>query len=53
MLEAARPYLLRVLGPNCVGLLVPGIGLNASFAHTGAKDAACEEVGPTPQRRRP
>src|ERR1019366_2208937 len=22
--------------PNCVGLLVPGIGLNASFAHTGA-----------------
>jgi acetyltransferase len=38
MLDAARPYLLRVLGPNCVGLLVPGIGLNASFAHTGAKD---------------
>ncbi len=38
MLEAARPYLLRVLGPNCVGLLVPSIGLNASFAHTGARD---------------
>lgn len=36
MLAAARPYLLRILGPNCVGLLVPGIGLNASFAHTGA-----------------
>lgn len=35
-LEAARPYLLRILGPNCVGLLVPGIGLNASFAHTDA-----------------
>jgi len=32
MLDAARPWLLRVLGPNCVGLLVPGIGLNASFA---------------------
>lgn len=32
MLEAARPNLLRILGPNCVGLLVPGIGLNASFA---------------------
>jgi acetyltransferase len=40
MLDAARPYLLRVLGPNCVGLLVPGIGLNASFAHTGAKDGS-------------
>lgn len=36
VLDAAQPYLLRLLGPNCVGLLVPGIGLNASFAHTGA-----------------
>ena len=36
MLDAARPHLLRILGPNCVGLLVPGIGLNASFAHTDA-----------------
>jgi acetyltransferase len=36
MLAAAKPYLLRILGPNCVGLLVPGIGLNASFAHTNA-----------------
>ncbi|MEO7496619.1 MAG: GNAT family N-acetyltransferase [Massilia sp.] len=35
-LDAAHPYILRLLGPNCVGLLVPGIGLNASFAHTGA-----------------
>ena len=26
----------RVLGPNCLGLLVPGIGLNASFAHVDA-----------------
>ena len=36
MLAAAKPYLLRILGPNCMGLLVPGLGLNASFAHTGA-----------------
>ena len=36
MLEAARPHLLRVLGPNCVGLLAPHAGLNASFAHTTA-----------------
>ena len=33
MLDAARPHRLRILGPNCVGLMVPGIGLNASFAH--------------------
>jgi acetyltransferase len=32
MLEAARPHLLRILGPNCLGLLVPGAQLNASFA---------------------
>jgi acetyltransferase len=33
MLEAAQPHLLRVVGPNCVGIMVPGRGLNASFAH--------------------
>ncbi len=32
-LDAARPYLLRLVGPNCVGILVPGIGLDASFSH--------------------
>jgi acetyltransferase len=36
MLKAAQPFTLRILGPNCIGLLVPGIGLNASFAHCGA-----------------
>jgi acetyltransferase len=36
MLDAARPHLLRVLGPNCLGVLSPHIGLNASFAHTHA-----------------
>lgn len=29
--EAAGP--LRIMGPNVLGLMVPGIGLNASFAH--------------------
>jgi acetyltransferase len=33
MLQAARPHALRILGPNCIGFLAPGIGLNASFAH--------------------
>ncbi|WP_439590332.1 bifunctional acetate--CoA ligase family protein/GNAT family N-acetyltransferase [Hydrogenophaga sp.] len=35
-LNAARPFTLRLLGPNCLGLLSPHIGLNASFAHTDA-----------------
>ena len=38
MLEAARPHVLRVLGPNCLGLLTPRLGLNASFAHADALD---------------
>jgi acetyltransferase len=33
LLDAARPYLLRVVGPNCLGLMVPALGLNASFSH--------------------
>ena len=36
MLEAARPNLFRVLGPNCLGLIVPELKLNASFAHVPA-----------------
>jgi acetyltransferase len=37
--EAAAAGRMRVLGPNCLGILVPGLKLNASFAagmpHTG------------------
>lgn len=36
VLAMARSYGMRLLGPNCLGLLVPGIGLNASFAHLPA-----------------
>ncbi len=37
MLDAAKPSLLRIVGPNCLGLLAPHAGLNASFSHVGAK----------------
>ncbi len=33
MLDAARPHLLRIVGPNCLGTMVPGLGINASFSH--------------------
>ncbi|TVR84241.1 MAG: GNAT family N-acetyltransferase [Rhodospirillales bacterium] len=33
VLDAARPHTLRVVGPNCLGIMVPGTGLNAGFAH--------------------
>ncbi len=32
MLDAAKPHLLRIVGPNCVGVLASGGKLNASFA---------------------
>jgi len=32
LLDAARPNLMRIVGPNCLGLAVPSIGLNATFA---------------------
>jgi len=34
MLEAANPPALRILGPKCMGLIVPSLNLNASLAHT-------------------
>lgn len=33
MLDASRPHLLRIIGPNCLGFMSPHIGINASFAH--------------------
>ena len=32
MIRAARPTTTRLIGPNSLGVFVPGIGLNASFA---------------------
>jgi acetyltransferase len=36
VLAVAQPHLMRILGPNSMGLLVPGLGINASFAPTPA-----------------
>jgi acetyltransferase len=33
MLRAARPHLMRIVGPNCLGMLSPLRGTNASFSH--------------------
>ena len=33
MLAAAKPYLLRIIGPNCLGIQIPSLKLDASFAH--------------------
>ena len=51
MLDAARPYLLRILGPNCIGLLTPRLGLNATFAHTDVRAGDMRGHGTTASRR--
>ena len=33
ILAAARKFDLRIIGPNCLGIINTAIGLNASFAH--------------------
>lgn len=37
MLDAARPHLFRIIGPNTLGLMIPPVKLNAGFAHMAAK----------------
>ncbi len=37
LLDAAKPHLLRFIGPNGLGIQIPGLGINASFAHLQAK----------------
>lgn len=36
MLEAAQPHVLRIIGPNCLGIMMPHARLDASFAGTPA-----------------
>ena len=37
MLDAARPFLFRIIGPNTLGLMVPPARLDAGFAHLSAE----------------
>ncbi len=36
VIESARRYKIRLLGPNCLGIMRPSLGLNATFAHATA-----------------
>lgn len=37
LVEAARQHGVRVLGPNCLGIMRPDVGLNATFSHNIAR----------------
>ncbi len=36
ILQTARHYNMRIIGPNCLGILNPNLGMNASFATRSA-----------------
>jgi len=38
MLDAAKPAMLRIIGPNCLGMVSPGAHVNASFSSVPARD---------------
>src|SRR5690606_23519554 len=37
VIENAQRYNMRLIGPNCLGILCPRVGLNATFSKGGAK----------------
>lgn len=43
--EAARPYGIRILGPDCMGMLVPGHKMNASYSHVNIQKGKVAYVG--------
>mmetsp|Transcript_61302 Transcript_61302/g.113820 ORF Transcript_61302/g.113820 Transcript_61302/m.113820 type:complete len:912 (-) Transcript_61302:191-2926(-) len=40
VVQAAQEKKVRLLGPNCLGLMVPPLGINASFGHRPAKSGS-------------
>jgi acetyltransferase len=36
--DMARRYGIRIMGPNCLGLIRPDIGLNITFGHNNARE---------------
>ncbi|WP_207063086.1 bifunctional acetate--CoA ligase family protein/GNAT family N-acetyltransferase [Motiliproteus sp. SC1-56] len=43
--EAAKPYGIRILGPDCMGLLVPGQNMNASYSHLNIQKGKVAYIG--------
>ena len=43
--DAARPYGIRILGPDCMGMLVPGHNMNASYSHVNILKGKVAYIG--------
>jgi len=42
---AAKPFGIRILGPDCMGMLVPGHNMNASYSHLHIKKGRVAYIG--------
>lgn len=45
IIEAAKPYGIRILGPDCMGMLVPGHNMNASYSHVNIRKGKVSYIG--------
>ncbi|MBQ0756259.1 MAG: bifunctional acetate--CoA ligase family protein/GNAT family N-acetyltransferase [Amphritea sp.] len=45
IMEAARPYGIRILGPDCMGMLVSAHKMNASYSHLNIRKGKVSYVG--------
>lgn len=43
--ESARPYGIRILGPDCMGALVPGHNMNASYSYVNIAKGKVAYIG--------
>ncbi len=45
IMEAAKPYGIRIMGPDCMGMLVSGHHMNASYSHLNIRKGKVSYVG--------
>ncbi|WP_299196825.1 bifunctional acetate--CoA ligase family protein/GNAT family N-acetyltransferase [uncultured Amphritea sp.] len=45
IMEAAKPYGIRIMGPDCMGMLVSGHNMNASYSHLNIRKGKVSYVG--------
>ncbi|MDO6513111.1 bifunctional acetate--CoA ligase family protein/GNAT family N-acetyltransferase [Neptuniibacter sp. 2_MG-2023] len=43
--EVAKPYGIRIMGPDCMGMLVPGHNMNASYSHVNILKGKVAYIG--------
>ena len=45
IVDIARTYNIRMVGPNCLGLIRPRVGMNATYARSPAREGGIRSMG--------